>query len=167
MNMVDEVKTCVDTKINFFEEYFSIPDNLKSELDMFINDTKSLGERCSGASEFEQEFSASGLLDRFNTLISKCTPKAKKMTKEEKKQSVKIAKDILYENRREIAKDALKDATNRIINDKRDEMLTKNREKMIEEGTYADYTIMRNNINIIGDIGNCLGNIFKKKKNKK
>ena len=159
--MVDEVKTCVDAKINFFEEYFSVTDDLKSEMDMFIKDTQALGEQCSSASEFEQQFSTSELLNRFNTLVSKCTPKAKKMTKEEKKQSVKIAKDILYENRAEIAKDALKDTANRIINDKRDEMLTKNREKMIEEGTYADYTIRRNKINSIRDF---LEKIFNKKK---
>ena len=161
MLMVDEVKTCVDAKINFFEEYFSVPDDLKSEMDMFIKDTQALGEQCSSASEFEQQFSTSELLNRFNTLVSKCTPKAKKMTKEEKKQSVKIAKDILYENRAEIAKDTLKDTANRIINDKRDEMLTKNREKMIEEGTYADYTIRRNKINSIRDF---LEKIFNKKK---
>ena len=161
MIMVDEVKTCVDAKINFFEDYFSVPDDLKSEMDMFIKDTQALGEKCSSASEFEQQFSTSELLDRFNTLISKCTPKAKKMTKEEKKQSVKIAKDILYENRAEIAKDALKDISNRIINDKRDEMLTKNRKRMIEEGTYADYTIRRNKINSIADF---LEKIFNKKK---
>ena len=136
--MLDEVKNCVDAKINFFEDYFSVPDDLKSEMDMFIKDTQALGEKCSSASEFEQQFSTSELLNRFNTLVSKCTPKAKKMTKEEKKQSVKIAKDILYENRAEIAKDTLKDTANRIINDKRDDMLTKNRERMIEEGTYAD-----------------------------
>ena len=159
--MLDEVKTCVDAKINFFEEYFSVPDDLKSEMDMFIKDTQALGEQCSSASEFEQQFSTSELLNRFNTLVSKCTPKAKKMTKEEKKQSVKIAKDILYENRAEIAKDTLKDTANRIINDKRDEMLTKNREKMIEEGTYADYTIRRNKINSIRDF---LEKIFNKKK---
>ena len=159
--MVDEVKTCVDAKINFFEEYFSVPDDLKSEMDMFIKDTQALGEQCSSASEFEQQFSTSELLNRFNTLVSKCTPKAKKMTKEEKKQSVKIAKDILYENRAEIAKDTLKDTANRIINDKRDDMLTKNRERMIEEGTYADYTIRRNKINSIRDF---LEKIFNKKK---
>ena len=159
--MVDEVKTCVDAKINFFEEYFSVPDDLKSEMDMFIKNIQSLGEQCSSASEFEQQFSTSELLNRFNTLVSKCTPKAKKMTKEEKKQSVKIAKDILYENRAEIAKDTLKDTANRIINDKRDDMLTKNRERMIEEGTYADYTIRRNKINSIRDF---LEKIFNKKK---
>ena len=159
--MLDEVKNCVDAKINFFEDYFSVPDDLKSEMDMFIKDTQALGEKCSSASEFEQQFSTSELLNRFNTLISKCTPKAKKMTKEEKKQSVKIAKDILYENRAEIAKDTLKDTANRIINDKRDDMLTKNRERMIEEGTYADYTIRRNKINSIRDF---LEKIFNKKK---
>lgn len=165
--MIEEVKICVDEKIKFFDNYFSVPDDLQADLNLFINDTINLGERCSSASEFEQQFSTSGLLDRFNTLISKCIPKAKKMTKEEKKQSIKITKDILYENREELAKDALKDTTNRIINDKRDEMLDENRKRMIEEGTYADYTIMKNNMERINGIGNFLGNIFRNKKDKK
>ena len=102
--MVDEVKTCVDAKINFFEEYFSVPDDLKSEMDMFIKDTQALGEQCSSASEFEQQFSASELLNRFNTLVSKCTPKAKKMTKEEKIQSIRkmLQRGDTYEDISEI-----------------------------------------------------------------
>ena len=135
-------------------------------MDMFIKDTQALGEQCSSASEFEQQFSASELLNRFNTLVSKCTPKAKKMTKEEKIQSMKITKDILYENRDELAKDALKEASNRIINDKRDEMIEKNRKRMIENGNYDDYTRTRNNIEIIKDAGNFLGNLFRKKNKK-
>ena len=95
--------------------------------------------------------------------VKKCTPKAKKMTKEEKKQSVKIAKEILNENKEELAKDALRETTNRIINDKRDEMLAKSRERMIEDGTFDDYTIMRNKIHGFNDIGRFLGNIFGKK----
>lgn len=161
--MVDEVKKCVDAKINFFEEFFSVPNDLKSEMEMFIKDTQDLGEKCSSASEFEEQFSTSELLNRFNTLASKCTPKAKKMTKEEKKQSVKIAKEILNENKEEFAKDALRETTNRIINDKRDEMLAKSRERMLEDGTFDDYTIMRNRIHGINDIVRFIGNIFRKK----
>ena len=161
--MVDEVKKCVDAKINFFEEFFSVPNDLQSEMEMFIKDTQDLGEKCSSASEFEEQFSTSELLNRFNTLVSKCTPKVKKMTKEEKKQSVKIAKEILNENKEELAKDALRETTNRIINDKRDEMLAKSRERMLEDGTFDDYTIMRNRIHGINDIVSFIGNIFRKK----
>ena len=88
------------------------------------------------------------------------------MTKEEKIQSMKITKDILYENRDELAKNALKEASNRIINDKRDEMIEKNRKRMIENGTYDDYTITRNKIEIIKDAGSFLGNLFRKKNKK-
>lgn len=91
---------------------------------------------------------------------------AKKMTKEEKIQSMKITKDILYENRDKLAKNALKEASNRIINDKRDEMIEKNRKRMIENGNYDDYTRTRNNIEIIKDTGNFLGNLFRKKNKK-
>lgn len=81
--MVDEVKTCVDAKLTFWR-VFSVPDDLKSEMDMFIKDTQSLGEQCSSASEFEQQFSTSELLNRFNTLVSKCIPKAKKWQKKKR-----------------------------------------------------------------------------------
>ena len=161
--MVDEVKKCVDAKINFFEEYFSVPDDLKSDMEILIKDTQDLGEKCSSASEFEEQFSTSELLNRFNKLISTCTPKAKKMTKEEKKRSVKIAKEILNENKEELAKDALRETTNRIINDKRDDMLAKRRERMIEDGTFDDYTIMRNKVDGLSDIVHFIGNIFRKK----
>ena len=67
--MVDEVKKCVDAKINFFEEFFSVPNDLKSEMEMFIKDTHDLGEKCSSASEFEEQFYTSELLNRFNTLV--------------------------------------------------------------------------------------------------
>ena len=40
--MVDEVKTCVDAKINFFEEYFSVPDDLKSEISSKTGDKPSV-----------------------------------------------------------------------------------------------------------------------------
>lgn len=43
-------------------------------------------------------------------------------------------------------------------------MIEKNRKRMIENGTYDDYTITRNNIEIIKDAGSFLGNLFRKKK---
>lgn len=34
--MIDEVKTCVNARVNYFGEYFSIPDQLRGDVDSFI-----------------------------------------------------------------------------------------------------------------------------------
>ena len=161
--MIDEVKICVDAKVNYFEEYFLIPDNFRGEMERFVQDTVALGERCGSASEFEQQFVASGLSDRFNALIPRCTPKARKMTKEEKQQSKRIARDIMNENRGEIAKDAFAEASSRVLNDERDRLIEENRQQMIKDGTAAEHTIMKNRIDDAGGIARFIGGIFKKK----
>ena len=66
------------------------------------------------------------------------------MTKEQKRHSVETAKEILKENRKELAKNALTESANRVFNDIRDEQISQSRERMLEEGTMADYTIARN-----------------------
>lgn len=142
--MIDEVKICVDAKVNFFEMYFEIPDSLQGEVDTFIRETTELGENCSSAAEFEEKFVSSGLSDRFNGIIPKCRPKSAKMTKEQKRHSVETAKEIIKENRKELAKDALTESANRVFHDIRDEQISQSRERMLEEGTMADYTIARN-----------------------
>ena len=58
--MIDEVKTCVDAKVNFFGEYFSVPDQVQGDVDSFIQDTKALGEHCGSAAEFADEMKALG-----------------------------------------------------------------------------------------------------------
>ena len=141
---IDEVKVCVDAKVKFFELYFEVPNSLQGEVDAFIRETTELGENCSSAAEFEEKLVSTGLSDRFNGIIPKCHPKSVKMTKEQKRHSVETAKEILKENRKELAKNALTESANRVFNDIRDEQISQSRERMLEEGTMADYTIARN-----------------------
>ena len=49
--MIDEVKNCVNAKVNYFEAYFSVPDQLRGEIDNFIQDTEALGDCCGSAAE--------------------------------------------------------------------------------------------------------------------
>ena len=49
--MIDEVKNCVNAKVNYFEAYFSVPDQLRGEIDNFIQDTAALGDCCGSAAE--------------------------------------------------------------------------------------------------------------------
>lgn len=160
--MIDEVKTCVDAKVNFLGEYFSVPDRLQGDVDSFLQDTEALGERCGSAAEFEQVFVSSGLSDRFNGLIAKCTPKARKMTKEERKHSMRVAQDILYEQRGELAKDAVSEVVGDYVREKRDERIAESHRQMLEDGTHADFTIRRNRLQDAGRLLGFLGRKIKK-----
>lgn len=164
--MNEEVKRCVDAKTDFFEAYFTIPDQLQGEVNDFINETKKLGESCQSGEEFENKFVSTGLSDRFNALIPKCKPKSRKMTRQEKQQSKEILKEMITDNKEALVKDALSEAASRVVNDARDEQLAKNRERMIEEGTFDDYTIQKNRIEGAESIFRFLGSKFKKKKDK-
>lgn len=144
--MTDEVKKCVDIRINFFDEYFTIPEDMQNEVQAFIADITLLGNSCNSATEFEQKFVSEGLSERFNAILPKCVQKPVKMTKEQKKRSRKIAKEILAENKDELVDDALTYVANRGMNDLRDKAIAISREKMIEEGTMSDYTIRKNYI---------------------
>lgn len=144
--MTDEVKKCVDIRINFFDEYFTIPEDMQNEVQAFIADITLLGNSCNSATEFEQKFVSEGLSERFNAILPNCIQKPVKMTREQKKQSRKIAKEILAENKDELIDDALTYVANRGMNDLRDKAIAISREKMIEEGTMSDYTIRKNYI---------------------
>ena len=62
--MTDEVKKCVDIRINFFDEYFTIPEDMQNEVQAFIADITLLGNSCNSATEFEQKFVSEGLSER-------------------------------------------------------------------------------------------------------
>lgn len=154
---MDEVRVCVEAKTNFFGEYFTVPEELLQEVDTWRRDTMALGETCAHAQEFEEKFVSEGLSDRFNALIPRCTPKARKMTREEKRVSAGIAKDILWESKEELARDALSDVVGGAVTRAKDEQLQRNRERMIKEGTLADHTIRKNRIDAAFGIIRLLG----------
>lgn len=165
--VVDEVKTCVDAKTGFFGAYFTVPESLREEVNSFNRETEALGESCQSASEFESKFVATGLSDRFNALLQKCIPQPRKMSSEEKKNSGKIARDILLENKEELAKDALKDVASTVFNKWESDRIQENRERMIADGTYAEHTIRKNKIDTAGRILGLFRNKFIKEDGEK
>lgn len=161
--MIEEVKRCVNMRINFFDEYFTIPENMQNEVETFIADVTLLGNHCNSATEFEEKFVSEGLSDRFNAILPKCTQKSVKMSKEQKKQTRKIAKEMLAENKGELMEDTLTYVANRSMNDLRDNALASSREKMLKNGSMADYTITKNYVEDGIRFGRFLKNKFKKK----
>ena len=67
--MRDDVKICVNSRKDFFEKYYTVPDRLKAEVEKFIEDITALGERSQNAMEFEQAFQNEGYSEKFNNLL--------------------------------------------------------------------------------------------------
>ncbi len=51
--MTEETKACIDARINYFVQYFTVPQNIEQRLKAFNNNIISLGETCATAAEFE------------------------------------------------------------------------------------------------------------------
>ena len=147
--MTNDVKVCVDAKVNFFEQYFTVPAGVQGKLDEFIKDTNALGEQCDSATQFDEAFVNNGLSDKFNGLIAQCVPKAHKMTKEEKKESRRIGKQILKESDTNIVKNVIQDAVEIGSMKAEGEVIQKTRDKMIEEEVFDDYTRTMNFIDFL------------------
>lgn len=157
--MTAEVKACVDSRVNFIREYLTVTSDTQNEFDRFIADISTLGERCSSCAEFEEKFISEGLNDRFNALVLKSPAKAHKMTKEEKQFEKETFKQMMSENKRQIVTDVAEDVTSSAMLYAEGEMLKHNREKMIQEGTFDDYTRTSNAVSdakrLLGFIKNC------------
>lgn len=162
--MIEEVRNSVDIRVNFFDEYYTIPAEMQSETDAFISDVKSLGEQCVDAVEFEQQFAAEGMQERFNSLLTKCIPKQRQLTEEEMKQSEEAVKSYMKDNKGDILKSQAEDAVDMLGVEAQSEVIAKTREKMIDDGTFADYTIASNAIEDAGRVAGFLARKFKKKK---
>ena len=162
--MNEDVKKCVTMRTDFFDQYFTVPDSMKNDVSKFIAETEALGENCPDSTVFEAQFASTGLSDRFNALIGKCVPKTVKMTKEQKQTSKEVMKDMLYENRRDIAEDALKDAAEDVMDNIHDSNIQDYHDRMIEDGTMADHTILKNHVEDAFGVFNFLKGKVKSKK---
>lgn len=161
--MIDDVKKCVDLRINLLDEYFIIPDEIQNEVQAIIENIISLGESCDNAVDFEERFVSEGLLDKYNDIFHKCMPKPAKVTKDQKQESINITKEMLKENRDELVSDAFCQVADRGMNDLRDKVIAETRKTMIKEGTMADYTIAKNYIEDSTRIFGFFKNKLKKK----
>ena len=162
--MDSSVMQCIQMRIDFFEKYYSVPEQLKPEVDAFIEEMKSLGEQSFDAQDFEAKFAMSGFQDRLNSLIMRCTPKPYKMTEEEKAASKATAQQIFEEDRERIRKEGVEEAVDYAAVMAEEEFSALKRQAMIETGVYDEYTRASNAIDIAKNAGGFLGKIFKKKK---
>lgn len=162
--MNEYVQQCVNSRVDFFDKYYTVPEALKPEVEAFISDVNRLGETAADAVDFENKFVSNVLNERFNSLLTRCIPKAYNMTAEEKQSSRETAKGIFKEDRSRIIKETVADAIDYAAVMANEELIAKQREAMIESDIFDEYTKASNAIDILTDGGNFLKNLFKKKK---
>lgn len=167
--MKDDVRTCVDAKINVFKEYFDVPETARPKLNELLGKIEALGDNCSDAMEFEGRF-LQELQQEYNSMFMQVTPKARPMTEEEKAESERLSMELQYgtddtvEARKMKAKAALKEAADMAQTEAEQEMISMRRKAMIESGTFDDYTRMTNAAEDAKIAGKLLGGLFRKKK---
>ena len=158
--MIEEVRICVSARTDFFGKYVVVPPALQPELDIFLEKINALGENCTNAAEFEQQFQASGLMDIFNSLVTRCTPQAYQMTAEDKAYSRQVAKEIFTEDKDRILKEAGQDLLESVEMKVESDLRAERIKRMSDAGVLDDYT---RTSNVVEDVG-ILARLFKKKK---
>lgn len=167
--MNEEIKACVDARLNMFRDYLEVPASVAEEYRDFEAKLLSLAEESSSAAEFEARFQAEGLQEEFNSIITKCVPKAVGMTAQQKDDSRKMAKEMMFGTSdnagaaKGLAKMVVKDAADIAATELHQEALSRNRKRMIEEGTFDEYTRASNALDNAVTAGKIIGKLFRKK----
>lgn len=151
------MKEYIDAKCNVFTEYMEVPAELQGEYESLCADMHTLGSSCDDYYKFEEQFASSGLSDRYNALLAKCTPKAVQMTAEQKKASMQMAREQI--SAKEIAGDIVDMAKTEL----QQEAISMKRKAMIDAGVFDEYTRTTNKIDDATRAGKFLFNKFKKK----
>ena len=162
--MNTDIQSCINTRTSFFEQYYDIPREVQPEVDAFVNDMMNLGENSQDAQDFEAKFASEGFQKRFTDIIVKCTPKAYKMTAEDKAHSKEVAKEIFQEDRKRIIKEAAEEVLDYATVAAEEEMIAQRRKAMIDADVFDDYTCATNAVDMAKDVGGLFKNLFKKKK---
>ena len=144
--MNSDVQKSVDAKTHYFDEYLIVPDTLRPEVDAFCAEVVELGKQCADLNTFENRFASNGLSEKFVALIFQCTQKASPQTKEQRRQSLKTAKSMMRENRKETAEYLADSVLTSARVEAEGRILKENRERMIENDTIGEYARTKNAI---------------------
>ncbi len=162
--MDENIKVCVQSRTDFFEKYCDVPPQAQTDVDAFILAVTDLGEMATDAMDFEAKFANGGYQERFNELVTRCTPKAYTMTAEDKAYSKQVAKEIFKEDRSRIMKESAEDIVDHASVALEEEWIAQRRRVMVDAGVYDEYTRATNVMDMAADAGGFLKGLFKKKK---
>lgn len=162
--MRDDVKACVEARTGFFGTYMTVPPALQPELDSFREKICALGEASATAAEFEQQFQSTGLMDVFNSLVTRCTPQAYQMTQEDKAYSRQVAKEIFREDKDRILKEAGQDLLESVEMKVESDLRAERIKQMSDAGVLDEYTKVSNAAEDVGIVARFFKNKFGKNK---
>ncbi len=161
--MRDDVKVCVDARVNFFGQYYDVPTGVQSEVDAFIQSVTALGESSADATSFEAEFVSSGLSAQFNAILPKCTPKAVQVSAEYQTYTENVQKEFKEERKKQFADTLINDVTDSVTMRAESDAMQARRRAMSDAGVLDEYTKVTN---AVDDAGRLAG-FFKRKFGKK
>ena len=150
-----EIKNMVDAKLSLFGKHIEVPADKQPEYESLVAEIKQLGECCSNWQDFEKRFETEGLSARYNSLIAGCTPIAQENTNYFQGFNKNFAKGL--------AKETVKNMVSGASTELESEMIAQNRKRMIEDGTYTDYTHASNAINSTSKLFGFLSKKLRKK----
>lgn len=159
--MRDDVKACVDARVNFFAQYYTVPSCVQSEVDIFISEVSALGERSSDATAFESEFVSSGLSDRFNSILTRCTPKAVPVSADYQAYTAQVQQEFKDERKKQFADTFINDVSESVVMRVESDAVSARNRQMAEAGVLDEYTKVSN---AIDDSKSLLGKLFGRKK---
>lgn len=162
--MNEYVQQSVNSRVDFFEKYYTVPEEVRPAVEAFIADINQLGNASVDAIDFENKFVSSGLNERFNNLLTCCIPKPYKMTDEEKETAKETAKEIFQEDCSRIEKESAHEVLDYAAVMAKEELIAQKRDMMIDAGVFDEYTRATNAVDIAVEGGKFLKNLFKRKK---
>ena len=161
--MRDDVKACVDARVNFFDQYYTVPANVQPEVDTFIKAVIALGEGSADAAAFEAEFVSSGLSNQFNAILPKCSPKAVPVSAEYQAYTEKVQAEFKEERKKQFADTLINDVTDSVTMRAESDAMQARRRAMSDAGVLDQYTKATNAVEDAGRLAGFFRNKFGKK----
>lgn len=158
--MRDDVKACVDARVNFFGTYYDVPADVKPEVDKFITDVIALGEKSADAASFEAEF-ATELSNTFNSLLPRCTPKAVQVSPEYQAYTAQVQQEFKDERKKQLADTIINDVGESVVMRAESDAISARNRAMSDAGVLDEYTKVSN---VIDDSKTLFGKLFGRKK---
>lgn len=162
--MREDILNSIQTRLDFFEQYYTVPDTARPDVDAFAAQMHELGEQSADAADFEARFAAAGMNERFTALLVCCTPKAVKMTAEQKQHSKEVAREIFEQDKERLIREGVREAVDHVAVELNEEAIAARRKAMIRDGVYDDYTRASNAADYATEGIGLLGKLFGKKK---
>ena len=162
--MRDDVKACVAARVDFFGQYYDVPPTVQEEVNAFVAQVQALGEQSADAQQFEAVFVSSGLSDRFNAILPKCTPKAVTPTAEQQAYSKQVRREMWEEQKAQIGQDILDDVTESAMMHAESNAQEASRRAMAEAGVLDEVTRASNAAEYASEAVGFFARLFGKKK---